>query len=136
MRPFVGRSLSVLLSIVILTSCASAQKVDPSTPQPVPSPSVKESLQKKAPPPKPRAYYHFLLSQLKLREGKLDEAIEELREAIAHDEKEPSLRVELASLYIYKGLMNEAIEECQAAVRVDPLHLTAHLLLGGVYSSL
>src|SRR4030067_2052984 len=98
MKPLIGRSLSVLLSIVLPASCASAQKVDPSTPQAVPSSPVKESPPKKLPPPKPRAYYHFLLSQLNLREGKLDEAIEELREAITHDQKEPSLRVDLASL--------------------------------------
>ncbi|MBM4347659.1 MAG: hypothetical protein FJ107_05945, partial [Deltaproteobacteria bacterium] len=103
MKTFASRSLSVLVFIVLLTSCASAQKADvPSAVQAASSPPVNESVKKTLPPPKPRAYYHFLRSQLKLREGKLDEAIGELREAIAHDDKEPSLRVDLASLYIYR----------------------------------
>jgi len=70
-----------------------------------------EETQEKPPSSNPLAYYYFLLSQLKLREGKVDAAIEDLKEAIAQDAQEPSLHVELATLYIQKGLLNEAIEE-------------------------
>ena len=82
----------------------------------------------------PAAYYYFVLSQLKLGEGKVDEAIEDLKSAITRDAKEPSLHVELATLYIQKGLLDEAVDEWISALVDNPDYLPALLLLGGIYS--
>src|SRR4030065_2963949 len=84
----------------------------------------------------PSAYYHFLSSQLLLKEGKLDQAIQELRQAIRYDEEEPILHVELATLYIHKGLLDEAVKECEVALSFDPDDEAAHLMLGAIYTSL
>jgi tetratricopeptide (TPR) repeat protein len=127
--------LSLLLSFSLLAGCAGVPKAQRLKPEP----NSPQTLQVKSPkktPPNPLAYYHFLLSQFQLKEGKLDEAIEEIKQAISYDEKDPLLRVELATLYIHKGLLNDAIEECKTALIHDPDHLAAHLLSGGIYTSL
>jgi len=66
----------------------------------------------------------------------MDEAIKHLKDAISKDKKQPSLHVELATLYVHKGLLDDAVEECKKALLYDPNILTAHLMLGGIYSSL
>ena len=131
-----------LRSFVVFTpprGCAGRQefqKLEKGTPSIQPTPTKLQKTQKKTLSSNPLAYYYFLLSQFKLKDGKVDEAIEDLKDAIARDIKEPSLHVELATLYIHKGLLNEAIEECKTALLYDPDHLPAHLLLGGLYSIL
>jgi tetratricopeptide (TPR) repeat protein len=127
--------LPIVLSVALLGACAGVPKAQQPKAEPLSRQAVQVKSQKKA-PPNSLAYYHFLLSQSKLEEGKIDEAMEDLKRAIAYDEKEPSLHVELATLYIHKGLLNEAIEECKVALTHDPNDLSAQLLLGGIYSSL
>src|SRR4030042_6664240 len=127
--------LSLLLSIFLLGGCAGLPKAQPQKSEPI-SPQTLQVKSKKNTPPNPLAYYHFLLSQFQLKEGKLDEAIEETKQSISYDEKDPFLRVGLATLYIHKGLLNDAIEECKTALIHDPDHLSAYLLLGGIYASL
>ncbi len=129
----VGSVLSVVLSLALLGACADVQKAQ--QPRPVPIRQVQQG-QVKAPPSNPSAYYYFLLSQFKLKDGKIDEAIEDLKTAISYEDKDPSLHVELATLYIHKGFLNDAIEECKTALINDPDLLSAHLLLGGIYTSL
>src|SRR4030043_2107194 len=131
--------LVISLSLFFLVACAGRPEIQklekgPSSIQPIPTNLQKT--QKKSLPSNPLAYYYFLLSQLKLGEGKVDEAIKDLKEEIARDAKEPSLYVELATLYIHKGLLNEAIEECKTALLYNPDDVPAHLLLGGLYSIL
>ena len=131
-RPFI-KVFVIFSSLFFLGACAGRpefQKREKDTFSSKPTPITLEETQRKSPASNPRAYYFFLLSQLKLRDGKVDEAIKALKEAIARDAKEPSLHVELATLYIQKGLLNEAIEECNTALLDDPDHLPAHLLLG------
>ena len=138
MNLLVRKLLTFILSSLIFLSCSGKQELrkDRVMLSIQPSQAKLQTPQAKGPPPNPLAYYHFLLSQAKLKEGKLDEAIEDLKLAITYDEKEPSLHVELATLYIHKGLLSEAIEECNNALSHDPDHLLAHLLLGGIYSTL
>ena len=133
------RAFVISLSLFFLGACAGRpefQKLEKGPPSIQPIPAKLQKTQKKSLPSNPLAYYYFLLSQLKLGEGKVDEAIKDLKEAIARNIKEPSLHVELATLYIHKGLLNEAIEECKTALLDDPDYLPAHLLLGGLYSIL
>src|SRR4030042_195787 len=134
MNFFCKQLLSLLLSVFLLVGCTGIPKAQPQKSEPLSPPTLQVKFQKMT-PTNPLAYYHFLLSQFQLKEGKLDEAIEEIKQTISYDEKDPLLRVELATLYIYKGLLNDAIEECQTALIYDPNLLSAHLLLGGIYTS-
>jgi tetratricopeptide (TPR) repeat protein len=139
MKPFLTKVFVVSLSLFLLGACAGRpkfQKQEKDTLTFQPASTKLQKTQEKTPLSNPLAYYYFLLSQLTLRDGKVDEAIEDLKEAIVRDAKEPSLHVELATLYIHKGLLNEAIEECKTALLYDPDHLPAHSLLGGLYSIL
>src|SRR4030042_4827729 len=139
MKLFLMKVFVIFLSLFFLGACAGRpefQKLEKGPPSIQPTPAKLQKTQKKSLPSNPRAYYYFLLSQLKLGEGKVDEAIKDLKEAIARDTKEPSLRVELATLHVTKGLLNEATEECKPALLDDPDFLPAHLLLGGLYSIL
>ena len=102
----------VFLSLLLLEACAGRpkfQKQEKDTLSIQPTPTKVQKTQKKTLPSNPLAYYYFLRSQIRLRDGKVDEAIEDLKEAIARDAKEPSLHVELATLYIHKGLLNVAV---------------------------
>jgi tetratricopeptide (TPR) repeat protein len=139
MKKFLLKIFVIFLSLFLLGACAGKQEFQKKEKGGASVPLAPRKLQKtqgKTLSSNPLAYYHFLLSQFKLKEGKVDEAMEDLKEAIARDIREPSLHVELATLYIHKGLLNEAIEECKNGLLYDPDHLPAHLLLGGIYSIL
>src|SRR4030043_922100 len=100
-RPFIDLFV-IFSSLCFLGACAGRpefQKTAKDTFPSEPAPINLEETQKKSPPSNPRAYYFFLLSQLKSREGTVDAAIEDLKQAVARDAKEPSLHVELATLY-------------------------------------
>ncbi|HJX60782.1 MAG TPA: tetratricopeptide repeat protein, partial [Thermodesulfobacteriota bacterium] len=121
---------SLFLSFLLLVACAGLQRMEPSGPG-SPSSQTVPFVSPKKTSPNPLAYYPFLLAQLKLKEGKMDEAIKHLKDAISKDKKEPSLHVELATLYVHKGLLDDAVEECKKALLYDPNTLNAHLMLGG-----
>ena len=129
-------AFSLLLSLSLLGACAGVQKSQQPQPGRVQQASPVQPVQVKTPPVNPSSYYYFILSQFKLKEGKIDEAIEDLKTAIRYEDKDPSLHVELATLYVHKRQLNEAVEECQAALARDPNFLPAHMLLGGIYSAL
>src|SRR4030065_2100653 len=129
----------ILLSLFLCGACAGRQefqKQEKGAPSVPLAPKRLQKTQEKTLSSNPLAYYHFLLSQFKLKGGKVDGAMEDLKEEISLDTREPSLHVELATLYIHKGLLNEAVEECKTAILHDPDHLPAHLLLGAIYSIL
>ena len=129
MLPLTFRCLSLGLTVLLLGSCAKAQEIRQAG-----SP-VSVQGRAKPTPANPNAAYYYLLSQLELKEGKIDEAIEDLKRAVSYEEKDPFLRVELATLYIHRGLLDEAVTECEAALASDPRNLSAYFLLGGIYSS-
>src|SRR4030042_2225499 len=105
--------LPLLLSLSILGACADVQTAR--HPRPVPSRPAQQvqQVQAKAPPSNPSAYYYFLLSQFKLQDGKIDEAIEDLKTAISYEDKDPSLHVELVTLYVHKRQMEDAVASCK-----------------------
>ncbi|MGZ3525735.1 MAG: tetratricopeptide repeat protein, partial [Thermodesulfobacteriota bacterium] len=128
--------LIISLSFSFLGGCAGRpqfQKQEREALPGQPTPAKTQKIQKTL-VSNPVAYYDFVLSQLKLGDGKVDEAIEDLKSAITRDVSEPSLHIELATLYIQKGLLDEAVQECKTALVDDPDDLPAHLLLGGIYS--
>ena len=77
------RKLVFSLILVFLAACSGPKTVRLAESEPAPAkpPPVKTSYVKSS-PANPRAYYYFLLSQFKLREGKLEEGISDLKEAI------------------------------------------------------
>src|SRR3990172_5111114 len=104
MRFSIPMFISILLLIALLGGCTGVQRAPQPLAESISAQPVKVRPQKKNPPPNSLAYYYFMASQSKLREGKIDEAIDDLKQAIPYDEREPSLRVELATLLIHKGL--------------------------------
>lgn len=78
--------------------------------------------------PGPRAYAHYVKAQLALLEGKLDDAIRELRAAQLYDDGGPELHAALGRLYWRKGLYEEAQDEAHKALSVDPQYGPAHRL--------
>ena len=108
MKRLLMKIFAMLLFLLLLGACAGRQefqKLEKGTPSLQPTPTKLQKTQKKTLSSSPLAYYYFLLSQFKLKDGKVDEAIQDLKDAIACDIKEPSLHVELATLYIHKCLI-------------------------------
>ena len=128
--------LFIPLFFLFCGACSGPQKIQVAESGPVPPKPVVAQSNVRSAPSNPRAYYYFILSQLQLREGKLEEGTSSLKEAIKYDPKEPSLHVQLARLYVFTGSLNEAVEECKLALAHDPHSLSAYLLLGGIYTSL
>src|SRR4030043_195180 len=86
MKLFLMKVFVISLSLFFLGACAGIpvfQKREKGAPPVQPNPTKLQKTQKKTLPSNPLAYYYFLLSQLKLREGKVDEAIEALKEVTA-----------------------------------------------------
>ncbi len=82
----------IILSLLLFGNCSGGyefRKASEITPSPILT--EKEKPRKRTLSSSPSAYYHFLLSQMKLKEGKLDESIEHLKKALSEDEKEPFL---------------------------------------------
>ena len=80
----------MLSFLSFLGSCSGGhefQKLEEGTPSVEPAAIKVQKTGIKTSPSHPLAYYYFLLSQSKLREGKVDEAIEDLKEAIAYEGK-------------------------------------------------
>ncbi|HUL20224.1 MAG TPA: hypothetical protein VLZ10_02140, partial [Thermodesulfobacteriota bacterium] len=76
MRRFLIHVFVLSLSLLFLWACAGRSDIQRSDEEALPSlPRNLEQTQRKSSPSNPRAYYFFLLSQLKLRDGKVDEAI-------------------------------------------------------------
>jgi tetratricopeptide (TPR) repeat protein len=67
----------------------------------------------------PAAYQHYLLAQLAAAEGRSQEAVDELRQAIASDAASPYLRTRLGEELLALGRAQEAREEIEAALHLD-----------------
>ena len=75
---------------------------------------------------------HLLLSNISLRERKLDQAIEESRKALEGDQKLDAY-LHLAGLYVMKKDLPRAEEMLKAAVAVDEKSLKARFALAEFY---
>ena len=78
------------------------------------------------------AYQHYLMSRLHAQAGRVIEAVEELRQAIAADPTAAYLRAALAEELLGLGHLDEARDEVEVALRLDPDFPEGHLLLGRV----
>src|SRR5262249_54493395 len=75
------------------------------------------------------------LAGLDLAAGRLDDAIERLRKALAHRE-ELGTRLSLVEALVKKGRLPEALAEAQKAATENPQAAEPHRALGLVYSLL
>jgi tetratricopeptide (TPR) repeat protein len=67
------------------------------------------------------------------RQGKMAEAVEEVKDGIAEFEMEPHLLTQLAFFYMLLGKSNEAIQNLEEAIRVDPGFSLAYGFLSNLF---
>jgi len=80
----------------------------------------------------PSAYHHYLVAQLLVNQGRAEEAIDELRHALASDGASAYLRLRLGEELLALGRSDEAREEIEAALHLDPHFPEAHLALARI----
>ncbi|HDN79272.1 MAG TPA: tetratricopeptide repeat protein [Chloroflexi bacterium] len=67
------------------------------------------------------------------RQGKLDEAVAEFKEAIRLEPDNAKAHYNLGLVYDKQGQFDQAIAEYKEAIRLDPNHVPARNNLGGIY---
>ena len=80
----------------------------------------------------PKAYVK--LGDFYVKEGRLDEAIEQYKKALSINHTYTEAHNSLGLVYIKKGMLGEAIEELKTALVINPNLMEAHNNLGLVYS--
>ncbi|MFA5321829.1 MAG: tetratricopeptide repeat protein [Smithella sp.] len=79
------------------------------------------------------APYHYSLSVILRQEGQLEEATDELKQALAADPESSYLATELISLYAEQGDFNQAIAQGEEALSKNSDNVELHLIMGGLY---
>ena len=79
------------------------------------------------------ATYHYSLGVLLRLDGKIEEAINELKKAVAADPDSSYLTTELVSLYAEQGDLNQAISLGEEMLSKNPDNIELHLIMGGLY---
>ncbi len=82
------------------------------------------------------APYYFLLGRYLEGEGKVDEAVDAIRKAIALDPKSAEPRAELAALFARQDKARESVDAAEEALKVDPKNREANRVLGSVLAAL
>jgi tetratricopeptide (TPR) repeat protein len=80
----------------------------------------------------PSAYHHYLVAQLLVNQGRAEEAIDELRHALASDGASAYLRLRLGEELLAVGRTDEAREEVEAALHLDPHFPEARIVLARI----
>ncbi len=75
----------------------------------------------------PTAYEHYLLAELHSQHGRPEDAVDELRRAIAGDGASAYLRTRLCEELLTIGRIDEAREEVEAALALDSEFAEAHV---------
>lgn len=83
-----------------------------------------------------QADYHFAMGEAYSLEGNSEKAVEAFKTTLIYDQETTTVHMRLAAEYLKQGLLNEALVQAQQAVKKDPKHVDAHLLVGGLYSSM
>ena len=79
------------------------------------------------------ATYHYSLGVLLRLDGKIEEATNELKQAVAADPGSSYLATELVSLYAEQGDLNQAISLGEEMLSKNPDNIELHLIMGGLY---
>lgn len=135
--------LLFLLTVLILSLGAGSSRAEGEAKQPAP-PAPKASDARPAPAPggKPAdaverlprwaAYYYFFMSQLALRSGDTDNALQFLLLARKADPKAAAIDIEFAQFYARQGKAQAAVTYARNAVAKDPASKQARLLLAAL----
>ncbi len=81
------------------------------------------------------AYTHFIRSQLYREAGKIRQAVQELKGALAFDANSPYLLVALGELRFEQDRLNEALLRVRDALEIDSSFAPAYLLRGRIHRS-
>ena len=80
----------------------------------------------------PLAYEHYLRAQLAAADGRSEEALDQLRRALAFDDS-AYLRTRLAEELLALGRIDEARDQAEMALRLDPGLAEAYIDLGRIH---
>ncbi|UXR65544.1 tetratricopeptide repeat protein [Bdellovibrio bacteriovorus] len=83
-----------------------------------------------------QADYYFAMGEAYALEGNSQKAIESFKMVLIYDTNSPAVNMRLAAEYLKQGMITESLAQSEEAVKKDPKNVDAHLLLGGLYSSL
>jgi tetratricopeptide (TPR) repeat protein len=79
--------------------------------------------------------YYFLLARFYEGEGRIDDAVDALKQAMTMAPKSAELRAELAALYARQDRAREAVEAAEQALAIDPKNREANRILGTVLAA-
>jgi Tfp pilus assembly protein PilF len=83
-----------------------------------------------------QADYYFAMGEAYALEGNSVKAVESFKLVLVYDQNSPSVNMRLAAEYLKQGLVAESLGQAEEATKKDPKNIDAHLLLGGLYSSM
>ncbi|MEW5758751.1 MAG: tetratricopeptide repeat protein [Candidatus Omnitrophota bacterium] len=81
------------------------------------------------------AYAHFTRASIYEKFNKLDEAIEEYKEALKYDYSSVDIHIRLGLVYVKRDRIDEAIDEFVVASNLSPERMEPHLLLALLYGA-
>ncbi len=81
-------------------------------------------------------YYYFLLSQIKLNENNLKQAILLLDMAVKYDPQSSFLKKELAVLYMYNNDITASIKKLEEIFKIDENYVEGLILYGNIQKSM
>ncbi len=83
-----------------------------------------------------QADYHYSVAEALSFEGQRQKSIEAFKMTLLYDTGSSAVRLRLASEYLKAGMITEAIEQASEVVKRDGKNVEAHMLLGGLYSTM
>ena len=83
-----------------------------------------------------QADYYFAMGEAYALEGNPNKAIESFKMTLVYDQNSPTVNMRLAAEYLKLGMISESLAQAEDATKKDPKNIDAHLLLGGLYSSM
>ncbi len=78
----------------------------------------------------PNAYYFYIESQLLKKQGKIDDALQNLQKAIALDSESIYLQQELAAIYLHQKDSENALKVVEEILKKQPDNVDALVLYG------
>ncbi|MEK2689610.1 tetratricopeptide repeat protein [Bdellovibrio sp. GT3] len=83
-----------------------------------------------------QADYYFAMGEAYALEGNANKAIESFKMTLVYDQNSPTVNMRLAAEFLKLGMISESLAQAEEATKKDPKNIDAHLLLGGLYSSM
>lgn len=83
-----------------------------------------------------QADYYFSMGEAYSLEGNPTKAIESFKMTLVYDQNSPTVNMRLAAEYLKQGMISESLAQAEEASKKDEKNVDAHLLLGGLYSTM